>query len=668
MKTLGRVGIVMADCLLLSLLLAGCSDDPAPRQPLRRPTQQVRNGKTYQTVQEYFVSFKEHQKGKNDINPFRFYTHLGTDYGRMGPAEDRIEWSPGVVSVDVPWAGWAGMWHSLEGLACQKDRFLDFAHCYPAFIRGEYQPRCVGLLVRVRGRGDLKLEIKSPDERVLWTKTCRLKSEDSFGELVFDLQPEKLRQAKLLNWVAEPGTKLDVDAIELVVQFPKMPYPERVFLMCYAKLARCYSPANGIVKDRANFPAGDFDCVPTTGMFSLATCAAWRMGMVSEEFARQTLRKAHRTISALPTAYGLLPHFLRKYNDKYAIDRGTEYSTVDTAIYYHAMLLAAQMLQDKAVLSELTTRIKKIRFTELRDSKGWIVHGIKDDGRTKLPRMWRDWGGETALVLLLTRMAEGPKAVLRMDKSGKAHNGVGFIPEIQSLFYPHFSQETPDAVTGTNWLKARRDMLSEQMNHFPKASAARRLGLYGCSAGEGRRGVGYVANGTRVSPRIDLIHPHYIMMSAALRPPKDVYSTLQAMEARGLFPPWGLVENVAPDLGEFHSLIASLNASFETISAYHLWAQATGQKDHIYEATRNVSLLTEAIQVFYPQNRVDRARAEVKIAELEHANSVVQHQAELQEAKADRQRAVQDRNAAISAESAKEPARKKDSDKAAKAP
>ena len=326
------------------------------------------------------------------------------------------------------------------------------------------------------------------------------------------------------------------------------------------------------------------------------------MGIVDREFAAQTLRKVHRTVSALPRACGLLPHFIQKHGERHQMLRGTEYSTVDTSLYYHGMILAAQMLSDSDTLAELTKAVKEIQFDQLRDAEGFVIHGLKDDGRTPLSSSWRDWGGETALVLLLERMAAGDAARPRMEKTGTVFNGVGFIAEIQGLFYPDFSRDEPDALTGVNWLQARRALLKEQMECFPPTCEAARLGVYGLSAGEGRRGVGYAADGTRKTPKTDLIHPHYMLMSATLRPdPQGVYRSLLAMEGRGLFPPWGMVENVTSDLKEYLPLIGSLNASFECLGAYHLWAKATGGQDSVYEAAHACPLSAEAIRVFYPR-------------------------------------------------------------------
>jgi len=571
----------------LAATLAGCTCLHGPARP------GLTHLRLVQPVQHYFVPLR-------GPSPFRRITHLGTDCGPMGPAA--LTWAEGSIRAAPRRDGqWAGMWHSLAGLAREKRRTLDLARCYPPFIRDAWQPRCVAIVARARGTGRLELELKAPDERVLWQATARLDSPTAWSELRLPCRPARVPNAKFLTWLTRAPADLSIDSIGLELELPPMPFPERVFLASYAKLARCYAPAEGVVRDRAHTPAGRFDNVPASGMFCLATCAAWRLGIVDRAFAQETLRRVHHTVGSLPRACGLLPHFISRRAGRYRIHPGTEYSTVDTSLTTHAMLLAAQMLGDRETLAELTRAVRGTQFDKLRDAEGYVLHGLATDGRTPLRHAWRGWGGETALVLLLERMAAGDAARLRMKRTGKVYRGVGFIAELQSLFYPHFSRDEPDAVTGVNWLAARRALLAEQMACLPRHTAAARLGLYGLSAGEGPRGVGYVANGTRTTPRGSLIHPHYLLMSACLRPPHEVLRVLEAMEARGLLPPWGLVENVSTDLREHLPMLGGLNAAFEALAAYHLWAKATGRPDAIYAAARASPPLADAVRAFYPE-------------------------------------------------------------------
>jgi hypothetical protein len=401
--------------------------------------------------------------------------------------------------------------------------------------------------------------------------------------------------------LALPSSDVTVDAVRLVLHGPRLPLDERLFLKSYAKLARCYGPRVFVVKDRANWRAGQFDSVPATGMFCLATCAASKFGIVERSFASATVRGVHRRMSHLPRAHGLLPHFLCRADGVYEIHPGTEYSTIDTSLYYHGMLLAAQMIGDLELLKQLESNIKEIDFSELRDAEGFVIHGLKDDGRTKLQSVWRDWGGETALVLLLQRMAASDNVRPRMDATGRVHHGTGFIAEIQSLFHPQFSSSVADRVTGIDWSAARRQLLREQRDYVRKNwpdSGAARAGFFGLSAGEGLGGVGYVSDGTD-EPGLRLLHPHYMLMAGVLDVPATL-ARLDKLERMGFFPPWGLVENMTVDLNESLPMIGSLNASFEALAAYHLWASSDNRSDAIFDAARQCSLSRTAIQAFYP--------------------------------------------------------------------
>lgn len=557
-----------------------------------------------QPVQEYFLPLAD--KG--------FLTHLGTDCGTITPGKSRITWDKGQVCVALGDPVWSGVWHSLAGLDREKGETLNFGKCYPAFIRDEFQPRCTGVFVRAKGEGQFRIEIKSSSDELLWRHEEEFRDAATPRDLILTCPTEKLTHAKLLSWSAlalpraDPGSQLCVDSLGLILDFPKMSLETKIFLISYAKLARCFIRADGVVKDRANYAAGEFDTVPSSGLFCLATAAAWRLGIVERDFAEQTLRATHRTISRISRAKGLLPHFVWKSDGAYRIYPGTEYSTVDSSLYYTSMLLASEMLEDQVNTTELIKDIKAIRFDELHSSEGYVVHGLTEDGQTALASDWRNWGGETALVLLLERMAIGERSRPKMSRSGKVYQGVGFIAEIQSLFYPQFDAERPDAVTGVSWVRSRRDLLRDQMAYFPAhqpGSVAAKRGVFGLSAGEAFRGDGYVADGTEV-PNAKLIHPHYILMSGPLQShPEDVYQLLQSMESFRLIPPWGMVENVTTDLGEYFPMIGSLNASFECISAYHLWAKKTGREDRIYEATRRSPILDDAIKIFYPLERIE---------------------------------------------------------------
>ena len=570
-----------------------------------------------QPVHEYFTVFDPQAGGRQTIeqkmNPFVAYTNIGTDFGFTGTGQEAIGWETGMVSVAMPPDKWGGMWHSLAGLGSDLDYVLDFRACYPPYISTKFQPRVVGLEIRGKGKGTFRVEIKSAGQKTLWEKTFAVDSPD-MRTFVEDLDPEAIGKAKFLNWVAEGGADLLVDAVAFIIEAPAIAYDEYVFLASYAKLTQCFSMRTAYIKDRAHIRDGYFDNVPACGLFALSTALAAKRGIVSDRFAGDLAERIEDNICHLETARGLLPHFVKRHQDgRYGILPGTEYSTVDTAIYYHAMLLAAEILQNEELKARLTAAVRAIGLGDIMlDSEGYVRHGLREDKVTPLRAVWRDWGGETALVLALGAMTSHPPP-FRMASSGRVYDGTGFIAEIQSLFYPDFDDPTPDSLTKQSWPAARKTLLERQKEYFPKTwpeSEAAKHGFYGLSAGEARRGMGYLVSGVEL-PKLTVIHPHYVLMSAPnVVKPSDVYDLLRSMEEARLFPPWGMVEHFTKDVDEYLPMLGALNASFECISAYHLLARSRGMKDELYEASLRNELLRRGASIFYPSSAAVTSFAE----------------------------------------------------------
>lgn len=555
-------------------------------------------------------------EGMLHINPFVAYTNVGTDFGFHGPGERFIGWGDHDLRLDLESKDeWAGMWHSLVGLASASNEVMDFARLYPDMILPSAQPRVTSLQVSVAGKGRIKLEIKGADQGLLWDNRAEVNENDA-RPIEMAVSSAALKRAKFLNWTAEPGSKMQVSNLRMGVQVPAMDFDRHVLLASYAKMARCYEPGRGLTRDRAHVPAGAFDSVTASGVFALATAvvAQPEAGFVDTARARDILHEVEAAVAAIPKGMGLLPHFVVRGPDgRSHIHAGTEFSTVDTAICYHGLLLAAELLNDEGVKERVLAAIRAIDFTALTLPDGAISHGLRDDGRTVLPFSWKDWGGETALVMLLAKIAGTEPSTALMQRTGKPWQGTGFIAEVQSLFYPDFDTSTPDSVSKVNWREARRALLAAQKNYFPRTqpdSRATRVGIYGLSAGEGAFGTSYDVGGVDLTDQ-RLIHPHYILMSGVLEDdPQTVYHLLDRMEHAGWFTAWGLVENITFDGSRYLPMISSLNAGFETIGAYHLLAKARHIDNAIYQASRRNTEMRQAAQVFYPARGVTTAAGE----------------------------------------------------------
>ncbi len=497
------------------------------------------------------------------------------------------------------------MWHSLSGLMEEKDDCLDLARCYP-LVRAEYQPSCVGATIRARGAGSVRLELKSADGMVLWWGTGELALSSDLQELVFAWDPAGLRKVKSLHWVAEGGAQVHLESLDLNLRMPELSFEEELFLLSYAKLARLYSSECGTVRERAPGAAGRRDSVAAAGLFCLATCVASRMGLVKQSQAEQILHKVQATFSELLRAGGLLPATVCREAGRLKLHPDSSYGTLDTSVYYHSMLLAAQMIWDGKTLVSVIKAVREVEFDRLRDADGYVLTGLEADGRTPSGSSWREWGGEATLVLLLEQMAAGEIHSPRLSGEGTVRGGVGLSAEIPSLFYLDFCTSEADAVTGVDWLGARRALLQEQIAYFPRKrskSAAARLGLYGLSAGEDPDGEGLILSGTRAGDKREIIRPHYVPMSAlAQSRPEAAYTVLRSMRDQGLIMPWGMVGGFTKDL-EPWPLMGAFSAALECLATYHLWAEVSGRPDHIYAAVEDCGLLREAVRVFYPAIR-----------------------------------------------------------------
>ena len=570
----------------------------------------------WQPIQEYFIHRDQAQQiaaGTKRLNSFTTYTHIGTDFGFHGPAEHEIVWLSDEIVVNLSQQpdAWAGMWHSLAGRADSPQEVMDFTRPYPAQISAHLQPRVTAVMIEAAGRGKVKIEIKSPAGDVRWMQVIDVEG-GGYSMFVRPVDPETLHDAKTIVWTVEAGSDVKISGLWLGMERPQIGFDAQAFLASYAKLSRCYSAETGFVRDRAHIEAGAFDTVSATGMFVLATAAASQqdVGLVTADYARSVLRKTHAAVGRLKTAHGLLPHFVRLQDGVSQIHPGTEYSTVDTAIYVQSMLLAAIILEEQSIADEVVAMVKRMDIPCMRLPGGYLSHGFLDDGVTLLTHGWQDWGGESALVMLMERVADPGCLPPPMRHPGHAWQGAGFITELQSLFHPDFDSDEPDAHDGVRWLAVRQAMLAAQRAYIAEQwpeSAAAKDGLYGFSAGENRFGNGYFVGGVDL-PDQSLIHPHYILMSAALRSPaSEVTEVIRRMEKSGCFPPWGMVENVAVDGKSYLPMEGGLNAGFEALGAYHFLTRARGLPDAIYEASRRSTHLRQAMRLFYPNTAEEEA-------------------------------------------------------------
>ena len=554
----------------------------------------------WQPVTDYSISFPgDRADAAPAINPFDNFTHFGTDFGWMGPGQDRIDARVGTLRTK-PDGEWTGAWHSLAGLAVDTDRLFD-----PTDVTGlggpaEARAGVVAVTIDARGQGELRVELSDAGKSVRWSAKMTLQP----GERVrhrFEIEAKDLGPLKFINWIAEPGCAAEVSAIGFEVSRPAMSAEEWLFRVSLGKLRRCHDPASGLTRDRAHLPAGVFDSVTSAGLHALASAVAAREGVLDRKRVTEEIRRTIRALIGMPKASGFLPHFTRGTPDGMPVlHPGTEFSSVDTAIALISLRLAAGVLELDDAADAVAAMIGGLDFDALTGPEGWIGHGFSEDGTTPLASQWRDWGGETALVLALESMVPRREPRGRMEPGAAVFRGVGFIAEIQSLFYPDFDRIQPDLLTGAVWPAARRELLEKQRRYFEiewPDSAAARAGLFGLSGGEaGIPGAGYIAAGTDVGG-IRWFHPHAMVMGLAASDRGALADGIRRLDEAGLLFPQGLPENVEIGLVLHNPMQGSLNAGFEALAAYHGWRR--GGEDLIDQASRSDGMLRAGIRRFH---------------------------------------------------------------------
>ncbi len=535
------------------------------------------------------------------INPFENFTHFASDFGWMGPGENRIDSRSGVIHVKAE-GKWTGAWHSLAGLASQPARTLspDDLTGLGGLLGKHTGIRAIS--VNAKGHGTLRIELADVTRSVVWSETFVIDS-DRTTTTSFPVDAANLGALKFMNWIAEPGCDLYLSSIGFLADRPEMPVEEWAFRISLGKLRRCHDPASGLTRDRGHLPAGVFDSIASTGLQALGSALAAAEGIIEKDIVVAEIATTLASLRSIPKAHGFLPHFVhRDDSGKITIHPGTEYSTVDSAIALQSLLLASTVLDLPEMRDEITGMISALDFDAVTSPEGWISHGFTEDGTTLLTSEWRDWGGETALVLAQEGMVPGRTPLGKMDPSGQPYRGVGFIAEIQSLLYPDFDRPDPDLISGIVWPDTRKALLARQQsyvkNSWPESRAAER-GIFGLSGGEaGMPGTGYTANGPDVTG-VRWLHPHYMLMGLALSAPEQYTAGLRRLDSYGLLYPVGLPENIEVELNLHNPMQGSLNAGFETLAAYHGWRKRNTPQNLLDQASLKDPLTRKAASRFY---------------------------------------------------------------------
>lgn len=546
-----------------------------------------------------------------DEDPW-FYNRMGGDRGQLDgwwdpgcpcsyPGGGYVDWGQGTATAIITQTegseAWVGVWTSLNHVITENIP-LDFSAVFPEQILPAYQGSVTGLRLIVQdGSGQLEVELQAPDLSVIWSQTVSLSGGPQ--TIFFDDLPAA--ETRNLNWLVkgQAGDFVVVERVELEVMVPELTTAEQAFLWSYGMSLANWDAASGLTRDRASFPAGDFDNVSASGLQAATAVQAWKLGMISEASAVQIVSQTTTSLLSLTDCHGLWPHFVTEGQ----ITAKTEFSSVDTIIAMIALLEANEALGMKDGVGAVAQAWQQIEWSLLVTADNHISHGFDTDCTSPLPHAWYDFGTETWLANFGYVAATGE--VADMDTTPPTHNGSGFIDELAWLFMLAPNQDR----WGIRWNDYREGAADDQIEYYrqpPHPCYA--PDLFGLSAAEvpdpssvitptiyqpfGVGGEISANDGTDLLGHA-VLAPHYPAMVSVLRP-QEAIRLWTWLEEQSLFTPLNNVESLmfvdepACNTIVWNSLKGSWNLGLQTLG----WGNYLLQDDNpLYQAVWSNDLL-----------------------------------------------------------------------------
>lgn len=544
-----------------------------------------------------------------------FYSRVGTDRGTM-PTDFPIGGGDAEVRVDV---GWRGVWTSL--VHRNKDPgLLNPIQLLGPFVLSPYQISLAGFRLNFRGaqRGTtIALELKDSDRQPVLTHERRLKGGPESLEFLVSLREEV--RLKEMNWIVRGAGSANMKDMHMLLSGPEYAVPEAVFLFSYGHLSQCYDQDEGILRDRARWPASEFSAVQASGMFALITAVAADYGYVNRGVAKDIVQAVADTVlNLIPTHNGMLPHFVEKRSGKWqnisakkfagVRFQAGEWSTVDTAITYLSLLLAQQGLELST--REVERRLQNINWGSLsviKEGKRCIGHGFSGEaGRAKLASCWDTFGSEALIVAIACAIGTGEVSDL-VTSGPPTWDGSGFNDELAALLVPTIGRDA----WGNNWAEHRKSARQKQLELTPRQSVLR---LFGHSASEvpvpwkvsARRryaawGVGghngQKDDGTEVAG-FPIYAPHYAAM--IMNEEMAAETMFCSLIENGYFTPLNNVEAISVDTNNvvhWNSLKGSWNLCLQALGA----ARAIRKHEYVpYQWAKSNSVLWQGFRKVFP--------------------------------------------------------------------
>lgn len=467
------------------------------------------------------------------------------------PGGGNVVWGNGTATATITQTqgseAWVGVWTSLNHVITENIP-LHFSAIFPEQILPAYQASVTGLrLIVLDGSGQLQVELQAPDQSVVWVQSVNL----SGGPQTIFFDNLFAGEVRSLSWIVkgDAGDYVAVDQVELEVSTPLLTTPERAFLWSYSMLLSNWDVSTGLTRDRANFPAGDFDNVSASGLQAAAAVHAWELGMISEASAVQIVSQTTASLLSLPDCHGLWPHFVTEGQ----ITAKTEFSSIDTVIAMVALAEANRALSLEDGADAIIQALQQIEWGLLVTPDNRISHGFDITCTSVLTNTWYDFGTETWLANFGYAAVTGD--VAEMDATPPTYNGSGFIDELAWLFLP-----APDEDRwGIQWNVYRNAAVDAQIAYYQQPPhPCYAPSLFGLSAAEvpdpsivitsaiyqafGTGGEIPANDGTDLLGHA-VLTPHYPAMISVLRP-QEATQFWAWLEAQSLSTPLNNVESL----------------------------------------------------------------------------------------------------------------------------
>ncbi len=519
-----------------------------------------------------------------DGDPISCCNLLGGDRGSLG--NTLLSLGSGTLTATVASGSTlAGHWQSLAHPDGEQLGF-DTTAILPKEILPAYQASITGLEMNISSAtagSTFHIELKNGTV-IRWQASRTLGG----GQETLYFPLSALGYITNIVWYidnASSGDHVTVDSVSFTAETAVSDTATQAFLWSYGMLLDNWSSSSGMVRDKAQYPAGDFDAVQATGSLAAATAQAAQLGFISQADAINIVTVISNTLLLeLPRFHGLWPHFVTiSPPGAPVIAPGTEYSSADSAITAFSLYSAQFSLDLQTNGTEQF--IESIDWTDLLLPDG-LSHGYNEGG-TRLTATWDTFGGESWLVALAYAAATGNTPPLA-NPQPPTYNGSAFIDDLPFLWI-----EPPAEIDvwGTDWSQYLLASATQQTEYFKQNypnTCYDSLGLFGLSAAEVPEpalvlpadvyqafGVGghIAANDGSSLFGTPVIVPHAVGL-LALEKPVEALSLWTWLVDNNLFTPLNNVESFlfidgntscTPDNIRWNSLKGSWNLALQTV-------------------------------------------------------------------------------------------------------